>query len=30
MNAKASDSIAHSVKIIKEKLLAKSSDHPFS
>ena len=30
MNAKASDSIAQSVKIIREKLLTKSSDNPFS
>ena len=30
MNAKASDSIAQSVKIIREKLLTKSSEHPFS
>ena len=30
MNAKASDSIAQSVKIIRKKLLTKSSDNPFS
>ena len=29
-NAKASDSIAQSVKIIREKLLTKSSDNTFS
>ena len=30
MNAKFSDSIAQSVKIIREKLLTNSSDNPFS
>ncbi len=30
MNAKVSDSITHSVKIIREKLFTKSSEYPFS
>ncbi|MGC8618864.1 MAG: hypothetical protein ACP5UZ_09090, partial [Thermoplasmata archaeon] len=30
MNAKASETIAESVKLIREKLLTKSSEYPFS